>query len=107
MDNEKKDKPSESKQDPTQNLGRLIALGWDIVFQLGIPIGLGVWGGLKLDEYMVSNGNFEKNYHLFLVLFMLLGLALGFYTVYKTMTQFFKKTDRQKKEEHQDKDKSS
>ncbi len=47
--------------------------------QMMVLLGLGVWGGLKLDEKMHTSP-------LFLVLFPVIGLFISLYQLYKQLT---------------------
>lgn len=55
---------------------RYAALGTELMALLGV----GVWGGLKLDEWL-------KTKPLFIVTLPLLGLVITFYQLYKSLTK--------------------
>jgi len=46
-------------------------------FQMAVTIGLGAWGGMKLDEY------FKTSSPIFTIILSLIGIAAGLYLVLK------------------------
>ena len=53
-----------------------------MLFQMGITIGLGVWGGVKLDQYFGL-----KKFPAFTLILSLSSIAVSFYFVIKSVTK--------------------
>lgn len=68
-------KDEETKQSKQGNAMKYAAVGT----QMMVLLGLGVWGGLKLDEKMHTSP-------LFLVLFPVIALFVSLYQLYKQLT---------------------
>jgi hypothetical protein len=77
LKNPKNQQPTDSS-DQSKDYGKYFA----IAFQMGITIALGVWGGIKLDEYFGL-----KKLPVFMLSLSLLSIAGSLYFMIKELTK--------------------
>lgn len=83
MDKEKPQNPKKQRlTDPSQTKLRDYGKYSAMAFQMGITIGLGVWGGIKLDEYFGL-----KKFPAFTLSLSLLSVFASMYFVIKDLTK--------------------
>jgi ATP synthase protein I len=63
-----------------------------IGFQMLVTIGLGVFAGVKLDEY------YPNQYSVFTIILSLVAIAISLYSVIKQATRFSNKNNKSKNE---------
>lgn len=100
-----KKEPQSNNMEKSITFVKYLNLGWEITFGLFIPMGLGAFGGYYLDEYLYNQGYYEKEYPIFMVVFLLIGLALGFYNVFLLISRFDKENKEKKRKQEKQKGK--
>jgi len=68
----------QKKKERLNNYARFSGVG----FQMLATIGVGVWGGIKLDN------NYPNNYQVFTVICSLISIGVALYLVIKQVTKF-------------------
>ena len=81
MEQQQRDDQNRKKSNPLNAYARFSAIG----FQMIVIIGLGVFGGVKLDE------KYPNKYRLFTIILSLLAIGGALYSVIRQVTDFSNK----------------
>ena len=77
------DDQKQERNNPLNAYARFSAIG----FQMIVVIGLGVYGGIKLDQ------KYPNKYRLFTIIFSLSSIAIALYSVIRQVSDFTKKNN--------------
>lgn len=83
MSNYNKDQEQKTKE-PLNTFAQFSGIG----FQMLVTIGLGVFAGVKMDEY------YPNQYSAFTIIFSLASIAISLYNVIKQATKFSKQNNK-------------